>query len=96
MNNATLALAQEFTRILHTWLTPTEMAEVVKRNATPKYKGCCATHDFCDANMAMDEAMRNLDIATPCDLSDSEPQHEEACVLWNEAWDYAKSQNFSR
>ena len=57
MNNDTIiaALAESFGEILRQWLTPDEFAEMKHRNESdPAYAGkACASHDFCDANMAM-------------------------------------------
>ena len=50
-------LADRFSIVLRAWLTKAELAEAVRRNATPEYGKCCATHDFCDANEAMALAM---------------------------------------
>lgn len=51
-------VAEAFDRILRRDLTAAEYREVLKLNRTPKYAdGCCATHDFLDANMTMLEAM---------------------------------------
>lgn len=49
--------AQRFDAVLREWLTPAEYAEVLRRNGTPEYSDCCASHDFCDANMAMLDAL---------------------------------------
>jgi|SRR6185295_2042063 len=82
-------LATEFSRVLGTWLTASEMSEVRKRNATPEYgNGICASHDFCDANMAMLEAFektvgREPDLNTQRDLD-----------LWGIAWSLAKKREF--
>lgn len=54
-------LAREFSRILCEWCTPDEMAEIRQRNLTPEYSGgCCASHDFYDANQAMIDAVESL------------------------------------
>lgn len=50
----------------------------------------CATHDFCDANMVMHEAMLHV---TNIDASD-EGTTDETRELWNEAWDHAKRNRF--
>lgn len=69
---------------LRSWLTPAEMALVNERNATSEYQNCCASHDFCDANEAMFEAMDQF-----CQLSD-----EDHMNIHNGAWDMAKKANF--
>src|SRR5664279_2766740 len=59
-------VAIEFCKVLHQWLTADEMTEVVKRNKT-YHEGICATHDSCDANMAMYEAFSNLGLKADID-----------------------------
>jgi len=51
------ALAAEFFRVLREWLTPEELAEINRRNSTPEYSESCASHDFCDPNQAMADAL---------------------------------------
>ena len=51
--------AINFSNILRRWLTPEQMAQVIERNMA-RHPGVCHSHDFCDANMAMDEAWNNL------------------------------------
>lgn len=81
-------LAIEFSKVLHSWLTPEEMTEVNIRNDEPRYKDhdCCATHDFCDANMAMVEAMTTLKY---------DARDESSADLWNAAWIQAKANKFN-
>lgn len=63
------------------------MTSVRKLNATPAYAGSiCASHDFCDANMAMDQAFQELLNREPDMQSDAD------CALWNEAWQIAKTE----
>lgn len=86
-------LAGEFCHILHRWLGPGKMAKVVAENARRKATGdddSCATHDYCDANVAMDEAFR---LVTAQNAS-SMMQDDAALALWARAWGYAKERNF--
>lgn len=53
----TQKLAEQFRTTIQEWLTEEELAEVDRKNATPQYEGCCATHDYCDANEAMHRGM---------------------------------------
>lgn len=81
-------LAEEFAKVLHEWLTPEQMQEVIRRNNTEEYKGCCATHDFCDANMAMDEAFKRVY------KKEVSIQSEVHLNRMNSAWDKAKENDF--
>lgn len=95
-------LAREFVRTILRWLTPDEVAELRLRNATPEYAGsnACATHDFCDANMALDEAYRTTtgrELIDDMQTADGDTAEEQDAAWWdyiNGAWDLAKSADF--
>jgi hypothetical protein len=78
-------IAAVFAGVLIGWLTEAEMAEVRRRNATPESAGnACASHDYCDANMAMDPAFT---------LVTHHPAGAFQWIdnrLWSEAWGIAK------
>ncbi len=78
-------IAEKFAAVLRRWLSPGEFAEMRKRNQTSAYaSGCCASHDFCDANMAMEEAFTEI-VGRPLDFgSDADT------AIWNEAWETAR------
>lgn len=91
------ALAHEFSRILREWLTEDEIAEVIARNKADRRRrqtaqladpAVCASHDFCDANMAMYEAFQNI-AGHPVD-----PQNTADVSMWNKAWSMAKASGF--
>jgi len=77
-------LSEEFCRILNEWLDNDAMCEINRRNSLADYEGCCASHDFCDPNQAMAEALETFGIQF----------HPDLCELINEAWDIAKSHRF--
>lgn len=64
------------------------MAEIVRRNKVYGDR-CCASHDYCDANMPMAEAFE--------DVLGYEPDggDEGDCALWNDAWDLSKRVGFN-
>ena len=82
-------LSFAFSTIIHSWLTVDEINKVVILNDTPDYKGCCATHNFCDANMAMVEA---FDIVFNRELSTNKLGD---MLFFNKAWNLSKINNFS-
>lgn len=92
-------IALEFSRVLREWLTPEEMADVVATNKRDNPgDSICASHNYCDANMAMELAFHNLDLKTCFDVSDEgeeTPEYIEANRLWNEAWSIAKASGFT-
>jgi hypothetical protein len=68
-------LAEEFDRVLRNDVTPKQYDEILRLNRTEAYsEGTCATHDFCDSNMTMLEAVQNLGV------------DEDDNRLWNDAW----------
>lgn len=93
-------LAIQFSTILKEWLTLEQMQQIVSRNKETQLTnpGVCATHDFCDANMAMNEAFEKVMGREFTFNSDEEPELEEQAEndsnLFNEAWSIAKKNNF--
>lgn len=86
------ALADEFIRVMRTWLTVNELILVDARNADePPRSNVCHTHDFCDANMAMDEALTNLGT----DLFRDGEMREDVGALWDSAWELAIKRGFA-
>ena len=106
--NQVESVAAMFSAVLREWLTDEEMDEVVLHNANElKDSDCCASHDFCDANMAMDEAFKQCGLRTNIDFPGWEayadgghPADESEIIaagkLWNDAWTLAKANNFRK
>lgn len=91
------ALALEFARVLREWLTRMQMTTIIRRNRTADYKGhTCASHDFCDANMAMAQAFEQLLGAASgtLDITGETPEGELQLLTWNAAWNIAKNSEF--
>lgn len=77
-------LAAAFRGIIGQWLTAEQLVEIDVRNQSePDWPNTriCHSHDFCDANQAMLNA-----------LTDTGLSYDEALV--NEAWSIAKRQGF--
>lgn len=83
------AVAKAFARILREYLTSEEVAEVIERNKA-REPGICHSHDFCDANEPMYEAMRER-------FPDWEPdgETEAGFDIWGAAWDAAIASEFA-
>ena len=94
-------LATAFCVVLHEWLTPRQLQEVVKRNLVEGVNGqgqaVCHTHDYCDANMAMDAAFdRTLGFPASVQFHETAASLEPLMTdLWNAAWALAKAWNFT-
>ena len=81
--------AKIFSKLLLKHLGAKKMKQVVARNKAEKDKNICHTHDFCDANMVMDEALKEKGFELDIDLMD-----DKILNLWNEAWSIAKANKF--
>ena len=85
-------LARCFSAVLRQWLTDSDISEINASNAASGYDALvCASHDYCDANMAMLEAVSN---ATGIPGDDIDVSDARFCELLNEAWAIAKRTDF--
>lgn len=76
-------LAETFRNMLVAEIGKKNFQEVRRRNRKHRDDGCCASHDFCDANVTMDAAFTDVTGRETC-------HSDEDVALWNAAWDYAK------
>lgn len=83
--NDTIWLAKKFSSILREWLTEEEMRLVNQKNSD-RLDGSCASHDYCDANMAMVEAFAAMS---------GESISNENIDLVNDAWHLARRSKFN-
>jgi hypothetical protein len=87
-------LARCFSAILRQWLTDSEIANINAANAASGYNAStCGSHDYCDSNMAMLEAVSNA-TGIPVDDIDVDASDAQFCELLNEAWAIAKRADF--
>ncbi len=85
-------IADEFRSVMREWLTAAELSEIDLRNAASLTAGdssICHSHDFCDSNQAMIDALDQLGI-------EFNPQDEKQCELINSAWAIAKQSGFAK
>lgn len=75
-------IADRFLQLLREEITGADYAEACARNAAETSEGICHSHDFCDANMVMLDAMRALGESVDVDS-------EADCKRWSAAWDLA-------
>jgi len=83
----TIQLARAFAECVLGQFDQQTLSEVVRRNDAAGYASSCATHDFCDANMLMLQAMQECDIVF-------DPSNEAQARLTDAAWSLAKAANF--
>lgn len=87
------AIAREFSRLLTQYLGKETMREVNRKNSTVEYVngGFCATHDYCDSNVFMWEAVCNVEGLNPeTDLD----QYLNDPTEFNQSWNVAKDNCF--
>lgn len=80
-------LANAFSRILRKELTESIINEIIRRNREENNPNVCHTHDFCDSNVIMDDALATLGVIT--DIQSDRQQY-----LWCAAWDLAVKNEF--
>ena len=94
-------IATAFAATLREWLSADQWAEMQARNVNHADDGICASHDYCDANMAMEAAFISVTGREPAcgyeTLADGSPvnpadaiQADADCDLWSAAWAIAK------
>lgn len=89
-------IADKFAEVLKEWLTVEEFAEMKRLNETPEYAvSVCASQDYCDANMAMHEAIIAITGQEPMTAGEG-PEVEEACRVWNAAWELARERHLGK
>lgn len=83
-------LARQFSAILHQWLTPEDFKQINAANLVEVVNGTsiCHTHDFCDPNQAMIDALQKFGV-------EIDIQNEEQVELINKAWKIAKDNQFN-
>ncbi len=77
-------VAHEFSRRLCNALTVEQTLEVIDRNKVETNASVCHSHDFCDANVLMENAMRAV----------SAENLEDYEQIWHRAWGQAKRDGF--
>ncbi len=98
-------IAGAFAAVLRDWLSADQWAEMQARNVDYS-DGVCASHDFCDANVAMAEAFETVTGREPSvgydTLADGSPvdpaaaiQADADCALWSAAWAIAKPRHLT-
>ena len=84
------SLANQFSQLLRSTLTPEQMEEVVKRNRSQTHPNVCHSGDFCDSNMVLHEVFMRYGM----DAAD-EGGVDRWGDLWSATWNLAKSKEFN-
>ncbi|MFN3253758.1 hypothetical protein [Roseibium album] len=86
-------IADRFRSVIQDWLGAERCTEIDEINRQ-RSDNSCATQDYCDANMAMDQAFRELGYDMDKELD--EGFTDLMSFYWNDAWSFAKHKGFSR
>lgn len=81
-----IQLAARFKKFLIDEIGPEKYAETIELNRQETDKNICHSHDFCDANMVMLEAVKSFGLDE--DQAMEVMLHES---IVNEAWNYWKT-----
>ena len=84
------SLANQFSLLLRSTLTPGQMEDVVKRNKSQTHPNICHSGDFCDSNMVLHKVFMRYGM----DVAD-EGGVDRWGDLWNATWNLAKSREFN-
>jgi hypothetical protein len=100
IEDAQSQVARKFSELLLRDIGASNLDEVNLRNAVHAKQGdngICASHDFCDANMTMLEAMAEvLDTDENEICGGPDGMSDATNALWIAAWDEAKANKFWR
>jgi hypothetical protein len=83
----TFILARRFSAILKTWLTKKQMRTIIQRNVADPDPKVCHSHDYCDPNEAMIEALDSMGIRYRAG-------NTRVGSLIDRAWSLAKQEEF--
>lgn len=84
-------LAAAFSRKLREWLSAEDIRDANHKNEWERNPSVCHSHDYCDANLAMQAAFMEFGIEA---ASAEFLNNTEATGLWSDAWDIAKQHQF--
>lgn len=96
----TESLAREFASTVLDYIGPEKLIVAIIRNRSESSPLVCHSHDFCDANMAMESAFYEVFERAPlmeCDAAEGRCTAAESDAdldAWNEAWEMARSREF--
>ncbi len=82
-------IAREFSRILLEWVGEKNMKTIIDQNFDEENNSICHSHDFTDANMAMEQALVNNGY-----LEEDIIKNGKVIDIWDAAWTMAKENEF--
>jgi len=92
MNRDTVArTADAFDENLRKAISPAQYRLIRKRNRTEPNEHVCHSHDFCDPNMLMLDALMRVTGRTEDQVLEDVGNDGPLTALWNAAWDVWKA-----
>ena len=85
-------VADTFRALILQYLGPETCSQIDEDNKAYD-DSVCASHDYCDANVFMDEALRLVGFKSL--FSDDGGMPDPVVFTWNEAWNIAKEKGFA-
>jgi len=79
----------KFAELVRECLSDSEYKKMCRLNAAETDANICHSHDYCDANVLMADAMAEFDLPELSSKSD-----DDFIAFWGAAWDYAKIKYF--
>ena len=90
------ALAKAFSKQMRATLTADQLRDVNERNALSTSEHACESHDYCDSNQVMLDALEILGIDVENDPAAWDMVFsDEGMGLLNKAWNIAKAAGFA-
>ncbi len=92
----TIAVANRFVTLLRAEVGRKNFAEVRRRNRAETDLAICHSHDFCDANVLMNLAVKQYVYGSRVVSADEKrQQREEYETIWNDAWSLVRRLHLS-
>jgi len=84
------AVSQTFADVLRSWMTEDEWNSMLKQNRiyASTNPNVCASHEYCDSNMALLDAVKQAGLGEVCEGNwGDDPERVD---FLNDVWDHAK------
>ena len=91
-NRLVTKVAKSFSHLLLEEIGRDNLLSIIKKNKAQKNGLICYSHDYCDANMIMEQALEAEGVTVWND--DEGTMRDDSVALWNDAWNMAKAENF--
>jgi hypothetical protein len=83
-NTQIIKIAQRFNELVRSYVGETKWRKIVSDNEPQMFGNTCATHDHCDANVFMDQAIKDVLKVRCRNIND-----DGFMATWSSAWSVA-------